>query len=128
MPWISCYAFDRTTNNEPSPSHRTYIYIPNRSDLANAEFILRQRHLYLLLCLHGKTQFKLRTTYRESAKGFVKFSSFILGWIFKTILGPLISFSSCQRNLIKTFQIEGMIALITKMTLIFSSDLLNCQK
>ena len=34
-----------------------------------------------------------------------------------------LSFSSCQRNLIKTFQIEGMIALITKMTLIFSSDL-----
>jgi hypothetical protein len=30
--------------------------------------------------------------------------------------------------LIKTFQIEGMIALITKMTLIFSSDLLNGQK
>jgi len=39
-----------------------------------------------------------------------------------------VSFSSCQRNLIKTFQIEGMIALITKMTLIFSSDLLNGQK
>ena len=36
---------------------------------------------------------------------------------------PFISFSSCQRNLIKTFQIEGMIALITKMTLIVSSDL-----
>ena len=27
-----------------------------------------------------------------------------------------VSFSSCQQNLIKTFQIEGMIALITKMT------------
>ena len=40
----------------------------------------------------------------------------------------LVSFSSCQRNLIKTFQIEGMITLITKMTLIFSSDLLNGQK
>ena len=39
-----------------------------------------------------------------------------------------VSFSSCQRNLIKTFQIEGMIALITKMTLIFSLDLLNGQK
>ena len=39
-----------------------------------------------------------------------------------------VSFSSCQRNLIKTFQIESMIALITKMTLIFSSDLLNGQK
>ena len=39
------------------------------------------------------------------------------------INGPMVSFSSCQRNLIKTFQIEGMIALITKMTLIFSSDL-----
>ena len=31
-----------------------------------------------------------------------------------------VSFSSCQRNLIKTFQIEAMIALITKMVLIFS--------
>ena len=39
-----------------------------------------------------------------------------------------VSFSSCQRNLIKTFQIEGMITLITKTTLIFSSDLLNGQK
>ena len=42
--------------------------------------------------------------------------------------GPNVSFSSSQRNLIKTFQIGGMIALITKMTLIFSSDLLNGQK
>ena len=40
----------------------------------------------------------------------------------------MVSFSSSQRNLIKTFQIGGMIALITKMTLIFSSDLLNGQK
>ena len=39
-----------------------------------------------------------------------------------------VSFSSCQRNLIKIFQIEGMITLITKMTLFFSSDLLNGQK
>ena len=31
-----------------------------------------------------------------------------------------VSFSSCQRNLIKTFQIEAMIALITKMAMIFS--------
>ena len=31
-----------------------------------------------------------------------------------------VSFSSRQRNLIKTFQIESMIALITKMHLIFS--------
>ena len=34
--------------------------------------------------------------------------------------GAFVSFSSCQRNLIKTFQIEGMIAPITKMDLIFS--------
>ena len=33
---------------------------------------------------------------------------------------PKVSFSSCQRILIKTFQIEGMIALITKMDFIFS--------
>ena len=33
---------------------------------------------------------------------------------------PIVNFSSSQRNLIKTFQIEGMIALITKMHLIFS--------
>ena len=39
-----------------------------------------------------------------------------------------VRFSSCQWNLIKTLQIEGMIALVTKMTLIFSSDLLNGQK
>ena len=32
----------------------------------------------------------------------------------------LVSFSSCQRNLIKTFQIEDMNALITKMDFIFS--------
>ena len=44
-----------------------------------------------------------------------------------SIYTPAISFSSCQQNLIKTFQIEGMIGLITKMTLIFSSDFLNGQ-
>ena len=33
------------------------------------------------------------------------------------------SFSSCQRNLIKTFHIQCIIALITKMTWYFSSDL-----
>ena len=38
------------------------------------------------------------------------------------------SFSSCQRNLIKTFQIEGMIALITKMTLIFFLRLVKWPK
>ena len=43
-------------------------------------------------------------------------------------LSPCVSFSSCQRNLIKTFQIDGMIALITKMDFIFSWDLLNGQK
>ena len=31
-----------------------------------------------------------------------------------------VSFSSCQRILIKTFQIEAIIALITKMAMIFS--------
>ena len=41
---------------------------------------------------------------------------------------PTVSFSSRQRNLIKTFQIKGMIALITKMHLVFSWDLLNGQK
>ena len=39
-----------------------------------------------------------------------------------------VSFSSCQRNLIKSFKIEGIIALITKMDLIFSWELLNGQK
>ena len=49
---------------------------------------------------------------------------------FISVIGdiPLVRFSSCQRNLIKTFQIERMIALITKMTLVYSSDLLNSQK
>ena len=49
-------------------------------------------------------------------------------WLKHKLRGTLVSFSSCQWNLIKTFQIEGMIALITKMDLIFSSDLLNGQK
>jgi len=31
-----------------------------------------------------------------------------------------VSFSSCQRDLIKAFQIEAVIALITKMAIIFS--------
>ena len=44
------------------------------------------------------------------------------------IVRSWVSFSSCQRNLIKTFQIEGIVALITKMALIFSWDLLNGQK
>ena len=34
--------------------------------------------------------------------------------------GPAVSFSSCQWNLIKTFQIKALVALITKMALIFS--------
>ena len=34
--------------------------------------------------------------------------------------GAPVSFSSRQRNLIKTFQIEDIMALITKMNLIFS--------
>ena len=46
--------------------------------------------------------------------------------IIKTI--HRLSFSSCHRNLIKTFQIEAMIALIKKKPLIFSRDLLNGQK
>ena len=60
-------------------------------------------------------------------------------WFFRFVLirvsfghnemnATLLSFSSCQRNLIKTFQIEAMIALITKMTTIFSLVLLNGQK
>ena len=44
----------------------------------------------------------------------------------------LVIFSSCQRNLIKTFQIEAIIALITEMAMIFSWVLLmaknSCQK
>ena len=31
-----------------------------------------------------------------------------------------VSFSSCQRTLIETFQIEAMIALVTKIALVFS--------
>ena len=42
------------------------------------------------------------------------------GLRYSIYIRTVISFSSCQRNLIKTFQIEGMIALITKMDLIFS--------
>ena len=54
------------------------------------------------------------------------FSKIGFFWIWELL--PRVSFSSCQRNLIKTFQIEAMIALITKMVLIFSWDLLNGQK
>ena len=44
-------------------------------------------------------------------------------------LGRLeVSFSSCQRNLIKTFQIEAMIALITKIVLNNTRNKLNGQK
>ena len=39
-----------------------------------------------------------------------------------------VNFSSCQRNLIKTFQIEVMIALITNMTLIFFMRLVKWLK
>ena len=49
-------------------------------------------------------------------------------YLFFVLYRPIVSFSSCQRNLIKTFQIDGIIALITKMDLIFSWDLLNGQK
>ena len=36
-----------------------------------------------------------------------------------------VSFSSCQRNSIKTFQIEAIIALITKMAMIFFMSLVK---
>ena len=56
----------------------------------------------------------------------------IKSWISNSLINivswPSLSFSSCQWNLIKTFQIESLIAPITKMTLSFSSDLLNGQK
>ena len=42
--------------------------------------------------------------------------------------GARVSFSSCQRNLIKTFQIEAMIALITEMILIFFMRLVKWPK
>ena len=35
----------------------------------------------------------------------------------KIVKSTILSFSSCQRNLIKSFQIKAMIALITKMAL-----------
>ena len=44
-----------------------------------------------------------------------KYKEAAMGWCL-----PQVSISSCQRNLIKTFQIEGMIEVITKMLLIFS--------
>ena len=68
----------------------------------------------------------LKMTHRDNSIRFIKISCK------PTRPSPaclaVVSFSSCQRNLIKTFQIEGMIALITKMNLIFSSALLNGQK
>ena len=48
----------------------------------------------------------------------------VVNWTNKTIcideIHMKVSFSSCQRNLIKTFQIEAIIALVTKMAMIFS--------
>ena len=38
----------------------------------------------------------------------------------RNCLWASVSFSSCQGNLIKTFQIEAMTALIKKMALVFS--------
>ena len=64
-------------------------------------------------------------TFKGQKKAKISWGSFI---IINIRSGSYSNFSSCQRNLIKKFQIEGMIALITKMTLIFSSDLLNGQK
>ena len=50
--------------------------------------------------------FLLKLIYSEKATIFFEIS---------TLLLTTVSFSSCQRTLIKTFQIEAMIALITKM-------------
>ena len=73
-----------------------------------------------LLCLLTKD----KTEKAFSLQGWAK--DIIFTEIAQRLIGRTgVSFSSCQRNLMKTFQIEGMIALITKMTLIFSSDLLN---
>ena len=41
---------------------------------------------------------------------------------------PTVSFSSCQRNLIKTFQIEAMIALIKKKGIDFFTRLVKWPK
>ena len=57
----------------------------------------------------------------EGKEIFIRYYSYIT-------LALGVSFSSCQRNLIKTFQIEAMISLIKKKVLIFSRDLLNGQK
>ena len=57
-----------------------------------------------------------------------KLTNFYQIFLWLPVSHLIVSFSSCQRNLIKTFQIEAMIALITKMVLIFSWDLLNGQK
>ena len=51
-----------------------------------------------------------------------EWGGFRAGWLIT------LSFSSCQQNLIKTFQIEAINALITKMVLIFLRNLLNGQK
>ena len=52
----------------------------------------------------------------ENARANTKMARGSAFWLFL----QTVSFSSCQRNLIKTFQIDGMIALITKMAMIFS--------
>jgi hypothetical protein len=52
-----------------------------------------------------------------------RFNCVNISWrerVFWPTKGTGVSFSSCEWNLIKTFQIEAMIALITKMALVFS--------
>ena len=46
--------------------------------------------------------------------------SYDLTFILAGSVYAIVSFSSCQRNLIKTFQVEAIIALITEMAMIFS--------
>ena len=56
----------------------------------------------------------------ERGACFFSHKAVVYDTLYKTKI-TVVSFSSCQRNLIKTFQIEAMIAMITKMATILMS-------
>ena len=94
-------------------------------------FFLHKNRLYLCIyVIHLLIHLILLFTSYRGSLPYAHFGTWKKPCYMKFVLVGLYcgKFSSWQQNLIKTFQIEGMIALITKMTLIFSSELLNGQK
>ena len=105
-----------------------YVGDPSRDDsegwwlLALLASMLLLRLAFFTLNFNVGLQTAIRLGGATQYLGFSKLlrQSIYIYWDSK-LLEPILSFSTCQRNLIKkTFQIEGMIALIKKMDLIFS--------